>query len=58
MGSDVDVAPLRLRHDKTSRLMKRFGKLPKWMQETIREDMETAFENRIAVMERIVKHGL
>ena len=50
--------PLRLRHDKTVVLMKRFGKLPKWMQETVREDMETAFENRIKVMERIVKHGI
>ena len=50
--------PLRLRHDKTVALMKRFGKLPKWMQETVREDMETAFENRIRVMERITKHGI
>jgi len=33
--------------------MKRFSKLPKWQQDLIREDMETAFENRIKVMERI-----
>ena len=50
--------PLRLRHDKTVALMKRFSKLPKWMQETVREDMETAFENRIKVMERVTKHGI
>ena len=50
--------PLRLRHDKTVALMKRFGKLPKWMQETVREDLETAFENRIKVLERIVKRGI
>ncbi len=47
-----EVAPLRLRRDKTARLMARFGKLPKWQQEIIREDMETAFENRIKFMER------
>jgi hypothetical protein len=52
------VVPLRLRHDKTCALMKRFSRLPKWMQETIREDMETAFENRIKVLERIVKRGI
>ena len=51
--SDVKVSPLRLRHDKTCALMKRFSKLPKWQQDLIREDMETAFENRIKVMERI-----
>jgi len=34
-------------------LAKRFGLLPKWMRELIREDMETAFENRIRVMERV-----
>ena len=39
-------------------LMKRFGKLPKWMQELIRDDMETAFENRIEVMERIMSRGI
>jgi len=50
---DVEVTPLRLRHDKTCALMKRFSKLPKWQQDLIREDMETAFENRIKVMERI-----
>jgi len=33
--------------------MKRFLALPKWQQELIREDMETTFENRILVMERI-----
>ena len=53
-----EVVPLRLRYDKTCSLMKRFGKLPKWMQETVREDMETAFENRIKVMEKITKHGI
>jgi hypothetical protein len=58
VSSDFDIVPLRLRHDKTSQLMKRFGRLPKWMQELIREDTETAFENRILVMERIVKHGI
>ena len=51
--SDVEVAPLRLRRTKTHDLMKRFGKLPKWQQDLIREDMETAFENRIKIMERI-----
>jgi len=50
---EVEVAPLRLRRTKTQALMKRFSKLPKWQQELIREDMETAFENRIKVMERI-----
>jgi len=58
MGSVCDVVPLRLRYDKTAQLMTRFGKLPKWMQELIREDMESAFEGRILVMERIVKHGV
>ena len=56
--SDVDVVPLRLRNDETTQLMGRFGRLPKWMQELIREDMESAFEGRILVMERIVKHGI
>ena len=56
--SDFDVVPLRLRHDKTTQLMRRFGRLPKWMQELIRGDMESAFEGRILVMERIVKHGI
>ena len=51
--SDVDVVPLGF-----GKLMLRFSRLPKWMQETVREDMETAFENRIRVMERITKHGL
>jgi hypothetical protein len=50
---DVEVVPLRLRYDKTCVLMKRYSKLPKWQRELIREDMETAFENRIKVMERI-----
>ena len=54
----VEVVPLRLRYDKTCALMKRFGKLPKWMQELVREDMETAFENRIEVMERIMRRGV
>jgi len=34
-------------------LLKRFSALPKWMRDLIREDMETAFENRIKVMERV-----
>jgi hypothetical protein len=38
--------------------MKRFGELPEWMQELVREDMETAFENRIEVMERIIRRGV
>jgi hypothetical protein len=53
-----DVVPLRLRNDKTTQLMGRFGRLPKWMQELIRGEMESAFENSFLVMERIVKHGL
>ena len=56
--SSVEVVPLRLRYDKTCALMKRFSKLPKWMQELVREDMETAFENRIKVMERTIHHGI
>jgi len=54
----VEVVPLRLRHDKTCVLMKRFSKLPKWQQELIREDMETAFENRIRAMERVNSRGV
>ena len=50
---EFEVAPLRLRRTKTMALMDRFKKLPKWQQELIREDMETAFENRIKFMERI-----
>ena len=56
MGSVCDVVPLR--NGKTAQLMSRFGRLPKWMQELIREDMETAFDGRILVMERIVRHGI
>jgi hypothetical protein len=56
--SDVEVVPLRLRYDKTVVLMKRFMRLPKWQQDLIREDMETAFENRIEVMERINNRGV
>ena len=56
MGSICDVVPLRI--GKTAQLMGRFGRLPKWMQELIREDLETAFEGRILVMEGIVRHGL
>ena len=56
MGSVCDVVPLR--NGKTAQLMRRFGRLPKRLQDLIRDDMETAFENRILVMERIVKHGL
>ena len=58
MISEFDIVPLRLRHDKTAQLMGRFGRLPKWMQEMVRGDMETAFENRILVMEGIVRHGI
>ena len=58
MISEFDVVPLRLRHDKTAQLMSRFGRLPKWMQEMVRGDMETAFENRILVMERIARHDI
>ena len=58
MSSVCDVVPLRLRHDKTAQLMGRFGRLPKWMQDLVRGDMETAFENRILVMEGIVRHGV
>jgi hypothetical protein len=54
----VEVVPLRLRHDKTCVLMKRFSSLKKWQQELIREDMESAFENRIKVMERVNRHGI
>ena len=54
----AEVVPLRLRYDKTCALMKRFGKLPKRMQELVREDMQTAFENRIKVMERILHSGV
>ena len=56
MGSVCDVVPLR--NDETARLMRRFGRLPKWMQDLVRGDMESAFEGRILVMERIVKHGV
>jgi hypothetical protein len=55
--SQEKIVPLRLRYDKTCSLMKRFSKLPKWQQEILRQDMETAFENRIKVMERI-NHGI
>jgi len=53
MGKNLTIEPLRLRRTKTHTLMERFAKLPKWQQDLIREDMETAFENRIAVMERV-----
>ena len=56
MGSVCDVVPLR--NGKNAQLMRRFGRLPKWMQEMVRGDMESAFEGRILVMERIVKHGI
>ena len=52
MGN-IEITPLRLRRTKTHDLMKRFNALPKWQQDILREDMETAFENRIKVMERI-----
>ena len=50
---EFEVAPLRLRRTKTMTLMDRFKKLPKWQQDIIRDDMETAFENRIKFMEKI-----
>jgi hypothetical protein len=53
MGKNLTIEPLRLRRTKTHTLMERFARLPKWQQDLIREDMETAFENRITVMERI-----
>ena len=56
MGSVCDVVPLRI--GKTAQLMSRFGRLPKWMQELVRGDMESAFEGRILVMEGIVRHGI
>jgi hypothetical protein len=34
-------------------LLKRFRLLPKWQRDLIRKDMETAFEIRIRVMERV-----
>ena len=56
MGSVFDVVPLR--NGKTAQLMRRFGRLPKWMQDLVRGDMASAFENRILVMEGIVRHGI
>jgi hypothetical protein len=56
--SDVEVTPLYFGNSKPIKLMHRFSKLPKWQRELIREDMETAFENRIRVMERINTHGV
>ena len=56
--SDVEVTPLYFGNSKPIKLMHRFSKLPKWQRELIREDMETAFENRIRVMERINSRGL
>jgi hypothetical protein len=53
MGKNLTIEPLRLRRTKTHALMERFARLPKWQQDLIREDMETAFENRITVMERM-----
>ena len=53
MGKNLTIEPLRLRRTKTHALMERFAKLPKWQQDLVREDMETAFENRITVMERV-----
>jgi hypothetical protein len=51
--SEFTMSTLKLRYNKQDRLFKRFGNLPKWQQELIRDDMETAFANRIAVMEHI-----
>ena len=56
MGSEFDVVPLR--SGKTAQLMSRFGRLPKWMQDLIRGDMVSAFENRILVMEGVVRYDL
>jgi len=50
---DVEVTPLCFGNSKPMKLMHRFSRLPKWMRELIREDMETAFESRIRVMERV-----
>jgi hypothetical protein len=55
---EIEVVSLRLKHDRTCVLMKRFSSLKKWQQELIREDMESAFENRIKVMERVNRHGI
>ena len=49
----VEVVPPTFGRSKTMKLMKRYIGLPKWQRDIIREDMETAFENRIKVMERI-----
>jgi len=51
--SDFEITPLKLSYNRQSRLFKRFNKLPKWQRELIRQDMETAFENRIKVFEHI-----
>jgi len=56
--SNVEVTPLYFGNSKPMKLMHRFSRLPKWQRELIREDMETAFENRIKVMERICRHGV
>ena len=56
--SNVEVVPLYFGNSRPMKLMHRFSRLPKWMQETVREDMETAFENRIKVLEMIVKRGI
>jgi len=49
----VEVVPLTFGRSKTMKLMKRYIGLAKWQRDIIREDIETAFENRIKVMERI-----
>ena len=56
--SNVEVAPLYFGNSKPMKLMHRFSRLPKWQRELIREDMETAFENRIKVMERVNSRGI
>jgi len=55
---DVEVTPLYFGNSKPMKLMHRFSRLPKWQRELIREDMETAFENRIKVMERVNSCGI
>jgi len=39
--------------DKRDKLLKRYNALPKHIRDFIAEDLETAFENRVKVMEKI-----
>ena len=56
--SNVEAVLLYFGNSRPMKLMHRFSRLPNWMQVMVREDMETAFENRIKVLERIVKRGI